>query len=496
MLFNSYEFIFLFLPITFICYFYLTHKRLINGSKIWLVAASLFFYSWWNIYYLPLILSSIFVNFFIGSTLSKINSGDIASLKSTKIPTKKQLLIFGLAFNILLLCFFKYADMFIVGTNSLLGLNVELLNLAVPIGISFFTITQIAYVIDSYEGLVEEYDFLNYMLFVSFFPHLLIGPILHHKDMMPQFASKWNWIKNNKNMAIGIAIFSIGLFKKVIIADYFSIWANNGFNSVEALTFIEAWVISLSYTFQIYFDFSGYTDMAIGIALFFNIKLPVNFNSPYKSTSIIEFWQRWHITLTKFITTYIYSPIIRASQKITFIKSMLAMFTAMLIAGLWHGGSLNYLIFYTIHAFALVANHIWRRTKIKINKVLAWLITFNFINISLVFFRATDLGDAQRVLTGMLGLNGIILPDRLADKFAFLNNFGVKFGVYLEHIDGNGFVPLMVLLVLLHALFFKNSQELIKSVKPTTVIAFYIGLLLAASLLSLNKVNEFIYFNF
>ena len=294
MLFNSYEFIFAFLPITFFIYFYLNHKRLTQASKGFLVFSSLFFYSWWNIAYLPLILISMLFNYSIGNTLNK----DINENK--KSFSKKSILIFGIVANLALLAYYKYADFFISNFNIVSGSNVNLLHMVLPLAISFFTFQQIAYLVDSYRQETKEYDFLNYALFVTFFPQLIAGPIVHHKEMMPQFANKWNMVRNYRNIALGLFIFSIGLFKKVVIADTFAVWATAGFDTATTLNLFEAWATSLSYTFQLYFDFSGYTDIAIGIALLFNIKLPINFNSPYKALSIQDFWRRWHITLSRF----------------------------------------------------------------------------------------------------------------------------------------------------------------------------------------------------
>ena len=257
MLFNSYEFIFLFLPITFILYFYLLSQRLILGAKIFLVVASLFFYGYWNFSYVPLILLSIFVNYGVG--LSLVNHEKI------KIPSKT-ILIFGILFNVGLLGYFKYTDFLLENFNGIFGSNIPLPHIILPLGISFFTFTQIAFLVDAYRKEAKEYSLVNYMLFVTYFPHLLAGPILHHKEMMPQFASIYNWVKNYRNIALGLFIFSIGLFKKVVIADTFAPWATAGFDTATTLNLIEAWATSLSYTFQLYFDFSGYCDMAIGIS--------------------------------------------------------------------------------------------------------------------------------------------------------------------------------------------------------------------------------------
>ena len=273
MIFSSYEFIFLFLPISLFIYFYLNKKKLIILATAFLGFASLFFYSWWNIIYLPLILTSVIINYLTGLLITK-----------SKLP-KKTLLILGIIFNISLLGYFKYSDFFLQNFNVLSNSSYSLLAITLPLAISFFTFQQIAYLADSYKGQVSDRNFLNYIVFVTFFPQLIAGPIVHHKEMMPQFTNISNKILNYKNIYLGVFIFSIGLFKKVVIADTFAIWAINGFDVLDQLHLIEAWATSLSYTFQLYFDFSGYTDMAIGAALLFNIKLPLNFNSPYKSTN-------------------------------------------------------------------------------------------------------------------------------------------------------------------------------------------------------------------
>ncbi len=327
MLFNSSIFIFAFLPITFFIYFYLNKKRLTEASKAFLVFASLFFYSWWNIAYLPIILISMLFNYVIGVSLSKNN-------EHTKI-SKKSLLTFGIIANVALLGYFKYADFLIENINLATNGHIPLLHLALPLAISFFTFQQIAYLVDSYRGETKEYDFLNYANFVTFFPQLIAGPIVHHAEMMPQFAKTKNKVKNYNNIALGLFIFSIRLFKKVVIADSFAVWATAGFDTAATLNLFEAWATSLSYTFQLYFDFSGYTDMAIGAALLFNIKLPINFNSPYKATSIQDFWRRWHITLSRFLRDYVYIPL-GGNRKSNF-RTYTNLMGTFIIGGIWHG---------------------------------------------------------------------------------------------------------------------------------------------------------------
>jgi D-alanyl-lipoteichoic acid acyltransferase DltB (MBOAT superfamily) len=333
MLFNSYEYIFIFLPITFFIYFYLNSKKLTEASKGFLVFSSLFFYSWWNPIYLPIILLSMLFNYGIGEIFTK---DDFVKIN------KKSILIFAILSNLLLLGYFKYMDFFISNINYVTSENIGLYHLALPLGISFFTFQQISYLVDSYKEETKEYDFLNYALFVTFFPQLIAGPIVHHKEMMPQFSNRWNLVKNYKNIALGLFIFSIGLFKKVVIADTFAMWATTGFDTASTLNFLEAWSTSLAYTFQLYFDFSGYTDMAIGSALLFNIKLPINFNSPYKAVNIQDFWRRWHITLSRFLRDYIYIPL--GGNRLSRFKTYSNLMITFLLGGLWHGAGWTFIV--------------------------------------------------------------------------------------------------------------------------------------------------------
>jgi D-alanyl-lipoteichoic acid acyltransferase DltB (MBOAT superfamily) len=392
-------------------------------------------------------------------------------------------------------------DFFISNTNSLINTDIGLLYLALPLAISFFTLQQIAFLVDSYEGLVKEKNFLDYTIFVTFFPQLIAGPIVHHKEMMPQFANVRNKVKNYKNIALGLFIFSIGLFKKVVIADTFAVWATAGFDTATTLNLFEAWATSLSYTFQLYFDFSGYTDMAIGAALLFNIKLPINFNSPYKATGIIDFWQRWHITLSTFITTYIYTPIVKSFDKLTFHKAMFATFIAFFIAGLWHGASWMFVIFGSLHGIGLVINQYWKKywkkkLRLNINKYVAWFMTFNYVNITFIFFRAKDWDDAVKVLSSMFSLENIILPKFLDSKLYFLSNYGIEFSGFLANLKaGNDLISWFLIAFIIISLG-KNSIEISKKFKPNSL---YVLLQLAMIFIvfqSFDKVSEFLYFNF
>jgi len=485
MLFNSQEFIFLFLPITFFIYFFLLSKRLIVGAKGFLVFSSLFFYSWWNIAYLPLILVSMLFNYIMGNSLN----GNFSKVR----VSKKTLLSIGVVANLALLGYFKYMDFFIENFNGIFNGSIPLLHLALPLAISFFTFQQIAYLVDSYKEETGEYDFLNYALFVTFFPQLIAGPIVHHKEMMPQFASKWNLIKNYRNIAIGLFIFSVGLFKKVIIADQFATWATPGFDTATTLTLIEGWVTSLSYTFQLYFDFSGYTDMAIGVALLFNIKLPINFNSPYKAKDIQDFWRRWHITLSRFLRDYIYIPL-GGNRKGSF-RTYNNLMTTFILGGLWHGAGWTFIFWGFLHGAALAIHRLWQNLGFKMNAVLAWFITFNFVNIAWVFFRAKEWDDAIKVLKAMFGMSGILFSSKYAEKLSFLNDYGVDFGLWLPNIDGNK-SGTWIIAGFIIVLLFKNSMQLRESFKPNKWYLIFSVLIMMYAISNMNKLSEFLYFNF
>ena len=485
MLFNSYEFIFIFLPLSFIVYFFLLNKRLITGAKAFLVFASLFFYSWWNISYLPLILSSMLFNYSIGNSLND-------NFKKVKLH-KSSLLGFGIVANLSLLAYFKYSDFFLENFNLVFSSNIPLLHLALPLAISFFTFQQIAYLVDSYRGETSEYDFLNYALFVTFFPQLIAGPIVHHKEMMPQFASKWNLVKNYKNIATGIFIFSIGLFKKVVIADSFSKWATAGFDSATTLNMLEAWATSLSYTFQLYFDFSGYTDMAIGAALLFNIKLPINFNSPYKALDIQDFWRRWHITLSRFLRDYIYIPL-GGNQKGNF-RTYVNLLSTFILGGIWHGAGWTFILWGFMHGIALAIHRLYKDLGFTMNKYLAWFITFNFINIAWVFFRAKEFGDAVKVLSGMFG-GEVILYYKLENTLSFLNEIGVSFGIVYLHLGQKSQTTAYILIGFLIVLLLDNTHDFAKNFKASKITLFITIIMFLVSISMLGNFSEFLYFNF
>jgi len=475
LLFNSYEFIFIFLPITFFIYFYLNKKHFTQASKGFLVFASLFFYSYWNIIYLPLILVSMFFNFTLGKLFS-------VQHKKKRRYSKKMLLGFGVSANLALLGYFKYTDFFLINFNRVTGLEVPLLHLALPLAISFYTFQQIAYLVDSYKGETSDYDFLNYALFVTFFPQLIAGPIVHHAEMMPQFAKLKNKVKNYQHIAVGLFLFFMGLFKKVVIGDTFANWANQGFAVADKLNMLEAWIASLSYTFHIYFDFSGYTDMAIGAALLFNIKLPKNFFSPYKATSIQDFWRRWHITLSRFLRDYLYIPL--GGNRKTESRTYLNLFTTFVLGGIWHGAGWTFVLWGMLHGMGLIVQRIWQKVGIHMPRVLAWFITFNFVNIAWVFFNAENFHVAKNVLKNMF-TGTFVMPLSLIDHVK-------HFSKLYQH---ETYLLLWMLGAFILVLFFPNSMELKKRFKPNF---FYMGLtvIFFLAVFLLYRKSEFIYFNF
>ncbi|MBL4661381.1 MAG: MBOAT family protein [Alcanivoracaceae bacterium] len=467
LLFNSIEFIFFFLPVTFFIYFYLNTKQYFRLSKIFLVVSSLFFYSWWNIVYLPIIIFSMVFNFVIGNILKT----QVPIALAKVVISKKVILTIGIISNLTLLGYFKYSDFFIQNINNAFSTNIALLNLALPLAISFFTFQQIAYLVDSYRTATKEYDFINYAVFVTFFPQLIAGPIVHHKEMMPQFANNINSKINYGNITRGIYIFSIGLFKKVIIADTFAVFATAGFDVAETLSFFEAWATSLSYTFQLYFDFSGYTDMAIGLALLFNITLPINFNSPYKAINIQDFWRRWHITLSRFLRDYIYIPL-GGNRKGSFItyQNLMATF---IIGGLWHGAAWTFVFWGFLHGLAISIHRLWINSGLRLWNWLAWFITFNFINITWVFFRAENWEDVNKVLNGMFAIGkekyfdlSIEFVDSLSMWFNYPMYDLLPYTVRKTRVDEMALF--YCLLCVFAVLMFNNSNTYIKE-KPISI---------------------------
>jgi len=482
-LFNSYIFILLFLPVTLFVYFLLNNRKLTLASKAWLVFASLFFYGWWNPIYIPLILGSILFNYGIGVTLS-----------GARHSQSRPFLLAGIGGNLALLAYFKYMDFFITNINTLTGGHIDLLRITLPLGISFFTFTQIAYLVDAYRRLAKEYSLLNYFLFVTFFPHLLAGPIIHHKEMMPQFDRLKNKLLNHKNLVHGLVLFFVGLFKKVVIADTLAGWADQGFDHSVVLNLVEAWTVSLSYTLQLYFDFSGYTDMALGSSLMFNIRLPVNFNSPYRSFGIQEFWRRWHMTLGRFVRDYIYIPL--GGNRVPEMRVITNLIITFFIIGLWHGAGWTFVCWGLMHGMAIVLQRVWGKLDITLPRFLAWLLTFNFVNFAWIFFRARSFDDAGKIVKGMLGINGLGGTESIVPALTSLKRFQAALGRWLPNIDGNIHTIVLIIVSLLLSIYFRNSNDMEEGFSPHWKNACILGALSVYALLNLQKASQFIYFNF
>jgi len=512
MLFNSYEFLFIFLPIVLLG-FHLIGKQCHHRAAIaWLVGASLFFYGWWNPAYLILILFSILFNYIIGISLCNTFRHNLLS---------KAILIIGLATNLLVLGYFKYANFFIDNLNNLTGNNLILQQVILPLAISFFTFQQIAYLVDTYNGKTKDYNFLHYCLFVTFFPQLIAGPIVHHKEMLPQFAKNSIYKIRSKHLSIGLTIFAIGLFKKVVLADGISDFSNPVFNAAElniSLTFFEAWGGAIAYTLQLYFDFSGYSDMAIGIARMFGIRLPINFNSPYKATSIIDFWRRWHMTLSRFLKDYVYISL--GGNRKGKLRRHTNIIITMVLGGLWHGAGWTFILWGTLHGFYIVINHIWRgifqnRVKSKLVILISWSVTFTAVVISWVLFRAESLDSARNIYLSMFGLNGISLPTRFKSilDYSWMRQLNIDF----KGITGNGIIEdhrvfvVWIIISLILILVFPNIQQFLykqKNYKPhnfrfvairwgaTPFWIIFTSIVLIVSIVGISGVSEFIYFNF
>ncbi len=504
MLFNSYEFIFVFLPATLVVY-YLLGWYSATLAKLALATASLIFYSFWNVSYLPILVGSMLFNW----------CSSQAILAETLRPRQRDAALIGaLAVNLGVLSFFKYSAFFLSLLHGDVNAHAAVADL--PLGISFFTFTQIAFLVDARRGAVQDHTFLNFLLFVTVFPHLIAGPILHHRMMIPQFASPKTYLFNGQFASEGLMLFAIGLAKKVLIADAIAPFADQAFAAASP-TLIEAWCGALAYTFQIYFDFSGYSDMAVGLGRLIGLRLPINFNSPYQATSIIDFWRRWHISLSAFLRDYLYIPL--GGNRHGNARRWINLMITMLLGGLWHGANLTFVIWGGLHGLYLVINHAWLNLRTRmgfaepgpIGQFGAWLITFLAVVVSWVFFRAEDLNGAWRMLMGLAGLNGVELPQTYANYpvFGSLIAMGWPTGD-LQSFSGVEEIAWLVAVAAL-ALLFPNSQSIVLGMdvrrwagwmsarlrfRPSTAWALICVCLLVAGILGLSKESKFLYFQF
>ena len=520
MLFNSYEFLFLFLPLTLAVFHLLgrQHRRL---ALAWLTLTSLWYYGWWNPRYLVLIVASMLANYALGRLLSRKDWPDEA---------RRWLLGAGIAANLALLGYYKYAGFLAVNLGALTGHDWRLGDILLPVGISFFTFQQIAFLVDAYRVGDVERDFVNYCLFVTFFPQLIAGPIVHHAEMLPQFQQELR--VRRRNLAVGAAIFSIGLCKKVVIADTLATLGAPVFRDADAglpLTLLEAWAGVLAYTLQLYFDFSGYSDMAIGGARLFGIRLPLNFHSPYRADSIIEFWRRWHMTLSRFLRDYLYIPL--GGNRRGPARRAVNVLVTMLLGGLWHGAGWTFVLWGGLHGVYLVVNQAWRTLKERLGWTAAprwWeragarTLTFLAVVVGWVFFRAETWRGATHLLACLGGRDGLALPvgwlkefNKLAGLGDALQTAGLRF-VALPHAGAA--LPLWFLLatlVFVHVA--PNTQEFMARYQPalehraapgaarrrtrwqwrmTPAWGVAGALCLSAAVFCFGRISEFLYYRF
>lgn len=484
MLFHSPEFLFAFLPIVLLV-FHLLSRFGAASQHLWLIASSFFFYGTWRLDDLAILLVLMSVTYVIATKLRETKS--------------RLLLTVGIGVNLGALAYFKYVFFFLGVLNDLFGSAYSIGAIALPLGISFFVFQKIAYLVDSYQDKTIKHGVLDYALFVSFFPQLIAGPIVHQKEMLRQFRNRPASGLRSHDLAVGLTVFAFGLFKKIVLADAFASMATSMFSAAAArpVDFTDAWVGVLSYTFQIYFDFSGYTDMAIGLGRMFGIRLPLNFNSPYKSLSIVDFWRRWHMTLSRFLRDYLYIPL--GGGRLGRRRQLVNVMIVMLLGGLWHGAAWTFVIWGALHGMYLAVNHLWRRVGPAMGnslpaKSLAWLLTFLAVIVAWVFFRAPDVAVAGRILMTMVtvpktvNIPGIDVIGWLAAGFIIATQLPNTQQIMARARPGLGAVVL-------------EKNRLIRrfSWQETPAWAVFGGVMFLFGVVrywSLDTPPEFIYFNF
>lgn len=512
MLFNSFEFVFIFLPIVLVGFLIISRMGYGFWACGWLALASIFFYGYWAPEYLLLLLTSTIVNYVFGSA--------IQNALSQKLQSKgKTWLILAIILNLSTLVYFKYANFLVDNLSLALGNQLDFAKVILPIGISFFTFTQIAYLVDTYQGKVHETNPVHYLLFVTYFPHLIAGPILHHSEMMPQFLERTTFTFSRANFLSGLLVFLIGMFKKVILADGIQPYVGPVFDAPlgQTLTLFEAWGGALAYTLQLYFDFSGYSDMAIGLSRMFNIELPLNFNSPYKAKNISDFWRRWHMTLSRFLRDYLYIPLggNRCGKTVRYSNLMLTM----MLGGLWHGAGWAFVIWGCLHGFYLGCNHAWQSINKKLfdnHPVPAWVLvpasitlTFLCVVFAWVFFRAKDFEHAVHVIVAMVDVRNLALPDGSMVSGWILSIAPSISTTPLEAFGGDRQIA-WTLVLLLAIWVLPNTQQLMSRLQSVAwpqfaklpeaawfvvgVTSFWLALVLIIN--ETRGVSEFIYFNF
>lgn len=485
MLFNSYVFVLLFFPAVLAGYFGLNRAGRFQGAKIFLILASLFFYGYANPRYLAVILASVFLNFAAGRILLR---GKL---------TGKLAFYGALIANIGILFYFKYYDFFITSLGQLMGFSLPLLRLTLPLGISFFSFQQLSYVIDCYRGNAPRYSFVDYALFVTYFPQLIAGPIVLHSEIIPQFADSSRKRFDFDCFCQGLWCFTLGLGKKVLLADTFGIFVNQAFGSIPSLGMVNAAAAMLGYTFQIYFDFSGYSDMAMGICKMMNLDIAVNFRSPYHALNIVDFWKRWHITLTRFFTTYVYIPL--GGSREGKLKTWRNIFIVFLLSGIWHGANWTFILWGVLHGIANILTRIFHKeTEITpLRRAFSWCGTFLFLNLTWVIFRADSLSDAFAFFGQLIHFQ----PDFLDHSIRLCFQTGLAKILFLP-IPTVGTLLLELTPVFYYLAGFavifgrKCTPELTEQFQPTLWRCAVIVLILTACVLSFSGVSTFLYWNF
>lgn len=498
MLFNSFIFIFLFLPITLLGWYGLNHFKYYELAKVFLAGMSLWFYGYFNTYYLAIILVSIAVNYLLSYLLT---------FSKTKL-TNRIVLIAGVGFNLGLLFYFKYYDFFFENINVAFHTDFQLKHILLPLGISFFTFQQLSFVIDRCTGKAEHYSLVNYVTFVTFFPQLVAGPIVLYKEMIPQFEDTSNRKFNSENFAKGITLFSLGLGKKVLLADVLALVANYGFAQTYSLDTLSTILVILAYTFELYFDFSGYSDMALGLGRMFNIILPVNFDSPYRACSVKEFWQRWHITLSRFFITYVYIPL--GGSRKGKLRTAINTFTIFLLSGLWHGAAWTYVVWGIIQGLLVVWDNLGivgikgreekHPAKFHIPVWLGWICTFSIFNMSLFFFRSESMAGAIQLFKNLFSFNYTGKMFDVAYKLDIPEFYVIKQVLEMVAPDIVKYAFLLLLLFYLGLSFFmisrKNALQIAEEGKMTSRKCWIITILFVWCVISLSQVSTFLYFNF
>lgn len=484
MLFNSYVFVLLFFPLCLAGYFGLNYRKHYTLAQLFLLAMSLWFYGFFNPAYLSIIIVSIILNYGFSMALLSVRSQVL----------KKLLLAVALCGNVGILFYYKYFDFFMVNVTALIGMDYTLKNILLPLGISFFTFQQLSYIIDSYKGEVPKYNFLQYASFVAYFPQLIAGPIVTHDELVPQFMDETKKRINWDNMSQGLYMFVLGMAKKVLIADTFGLAVNWAFENVGLLDSTNALIAMMAYTVQIYFDFSGYCDMAIGIARMMNFDLPLNFRSPYKAVTIGDFWSRWHMTLTRFFTKYIYIPL--GGSRRGLARTCINTLVVFLISGIWHGANWTFILWGCLHGVCMVTEKCFRTYINKIPRCINWFVTFLFVSVTWVFFRADSIGQAMEFLSQLVSfdfgpINANILAAFELPELVFMLK-QIHLGSMAPKLLLAGFFAAAMVLML----GMKNAYEWMGRFKPTLLNMLVISFLLMWCVFSFAGISTFLYFNF